>query len=248
MATGYRNHRSVRNYTNEKITDELLQDIFAAGIRASTTGNMQLYSVVVTRDDNMKKKLAPCHFNQSMVLQAPVLLTFCADINRFSQWCTYSDADPGYNNFLWFINATIDVLLVAQNMCVAAEEKGLGICYLGTTLYTAEKIIDILSLPRGVFPVTAVVMGYAADKAPLTDRLPMEAVIHYEKYNNYTADDIRRFYAAKEALPSTLDLLKQNNKQRLAQVFTDNRYKKEDNIKYSEELIRVLRKQGFVQS
>ena len=134
------NHRSIRKYTSQDIPDSLLNDILEAGIRASTTGNMQVYSIVVTRDPERRKKLAPLHFSQPMVAQAPVVLTFCADFNRFNKWCEQRNATPGYDNFLSFMTASIDALLLAQNVCLAAESEGLGICYLGTTTYMADKI------------------------------------------------------------------------------------------------------------
>lgn len=239
------NHRSIRKYKNTPISETDLQEILEAGIRASNTGNMQVYSIIVTRDEEMKKKLAPTHFNQPMVTQAPVLLTFCADINRFNKWCINRKADPGYDNFLWFTNASIDAMLAAQNCCIAAESKGLGICYLGTTTYTADKIIEILNLPKGVIPITAVVMGYPDQNPSLTDRLPIEAVVHYETYKDYSNEDINRLYADKEALESTKQLLLENKKDTLAQIFTDNRYKKADNIHFSNVFFKVLKDQGF---
>lgn len=224
----------------------MLNDILNAGIRASTTGNMQVYSVVVSTDSEVKKQLAPCHFNQPMVTQAPVVLTFCADFNRFNKWCHQRDAKPGYDNFLSFMTAAIDALLVAQNVCVAAEDKGLGICYLGTTTYTADKIIDVLKLPKGVVPVTTVVLGYPDESPELTDRLPLASVIHREVYQDYSTGDIDQIYAAKEALPLTKKLLKENNKETLAQIFTDNRYTKKDNVAFSKVFLKVLEDQGFM--
>ncbi|HNW71011.1 MAG TPA: nitroreductase family protein, partial [Bacteroidales bacterium] len=147
-------HRSIRKYKNEPVSDELLKQLLEAGSRASTTGNMQVYSIIVTRDEERKKKLWEFHFKQNMVLQAPVLLTFCADFHRFSQWCLQRKAEPGYDNFLSFMTAAIDALLAAQNVALAAEANGLGICYLGTTTYNADKIIEFLECPEGVVPVT----------------------------------------------------------------------------------------------
>ena len=239
------NHKSIRKYKTDLISEKDLQEILEAGTRASTSGNMQVYSIVVTRDEEMKKKLAPTHFNQPMATQAPVVLTFCADVNRFEKWCKQRNADPGYDNFLWFTNAVIDAMLVAQNCCVAAEDKGLGICYLGTTTYTADKIIDILELPKGVVPITTVVVGHPDEDPGLTDRLPLEGVVHYEKYKDYTASDIDDIYAEKESLESTKALLEENQKETLAQVFTDNRYKKADNVHFSNVFFDVLKKQGF---
>src|SRR6056297_1288428 len=240
------NHKSIRKYKSTPISDKDLNEILEAGVRASNTGNMQVYSIVVTRDEEMKKKLAPTHFNQPMATQAPVLLTFCADINRFNKWCNQRNAKPGYDNFLWFTNAVIDAMLAAQNCCIAAEEKGMGICYLGTTTYNTDKIIDILELPKGVIPITTVVVGYPDENQGLTDRLPLEGVVHYETYKDYSNEDIDRIYAEKEALESTKALLEENQKETLAQIFTDNRYKKADNLHFSKSLLKVLEDQGFM--
>ncbi len=240
------NHRSIRKYTGDPIPKAILDYILEAGTRASTTGNMQVYSVIVTTDESLKQELAPCHFNQPMVKEAPVVLTFCADFNRFNRWCGLRKAEPGYDNFLSFMTAAIDALLVAQNVCVAAEDAGLGICYLGTTTYMAEKIIGILDLPKGVVPVTTVTLGYPDEKPELTDRLPMEAVIHREKYKDYSDSDIENIYQKKELIKSYQEFVKENNKETLAQVFTDIRYKKDDNVLFSKALLKVLEKQGFM--
>lgn len=239
-------HRSIRKYKTTAIDDTLLTKILEAGTRASTTGNMQVYSIVVTRDNDIKKQLWEAHFKQNMVMQAPVVLTFCADFNRFNKWCLQRKATPGYDNFLSFMTAAIDALLAAQNVCIAAEANNLGICYLGTTTYMAQKIIDVLNLPKGVIPVTTVVLGHPDEAPGLTDRLPLDAVVHYEQYKDFTPSDIDRLYNNKENLQQTIDLLKINNKETLAQIFTDNRYSKKDNVAFSKALLNVLEKQGFM--
>jgi nitroreductase len=240
------NHRSIRKYKSSPVDRADMEYILAAGTRASTTGNMQVYSMVVTRDEELRRQLWECHFRQDMVLQAPVHITFCADFNRFSKWCRQRDAVPGYDNFLSFFTAAIDALLASQNVCIAAAEKGLGICYLGTATYNARRIIDILRLPKGVVPVAAIVAGYPDENPPLTDRLPLEGVVHYERYNDYTHEDIDRIYAGKESLEQTRELLEINKKQTLAQIFADIRYKKGDNVHFSREYLDVLKEQGFM--
>lgn len=239
-------HRSIRQYKDTPVDEKDLNEILEAGTRASTTGNMQLYSVIVTQDEEKKKELSPAHFDQPMVMQAPVHLTFCADINRFHKWCDQRDAEPGYDNFLWYINAAIDALLVSENVCLAAEAKGMGICYLGTATYNADQLIRILNLPNGVVPVAAIVMGYPDEDPGLTDRLPLEGVVHYETYKDYTAEDIDRLFAEKESLEETRQIIEENNKETLAQVFTDNRYTKEDNLHFSKQYLKVLQSQGFM--
>ena len=238
--------RSIRKYSAEDVDDATLNAILEMGCRASTTGNMQVYSIIVTRDSEMKKKLAPFHFNQKMIIEAPVTLTFCADFNRFNKWCRLRNAEPGYDNFLSFVTAAIDAVIVAQTVAIAAEAKGLGICYLGTTTYTANEIIKALNLPAGVVPITTITLGLPAEHPEQVDRLPLEAVIHSEVYNDYSADDINRYYAAKEALPDSLKFIAENNKETLAQVFTDVRYKKADNEHFSKVLLNVLKSQGFI--
>jgi nitroreductase len=239
-------HRSIRKYKPDPIPEDLLHSILEAGSRASTTGNMQVYSVIVTTDPKLKEALAPCHFNQAMVREAPAILTFCADFNRFNQWCRQRGAEPGYDNFLSFFTAAIDALLVAQNICIAAEDEGLGVCYLGTTTYTADRIIEILDLPAGVVPVTTVVTGYPDESPGLTDRLPLEAVVHYEKYRGYTEEEIQKLYEKKEFIPANQNFVKENKQPSLAHVYTKVRYKKEDNILFSKTLLKVLEKQGFM--
>ncbi len=240
------NRRTIRKYTPEPVDRKLLNDLLTKACRASTTGNMQVYSIIITSDPGKKRELAPFHFNQSMVTEAPVVLTFCADFNRFNKWCRERKADPGYDNFLSFFTAAIDALLVAQTFCIAAEAKGLGICYLGTTTYMAHEIIKVLKLPIGVVPVTTVTLGWPAEKPEQVDRLPLEAVIHEETYKLYSSEAIDRFYFEKEQRTDSQQFVKENKKETLAQVFTDVRYKKEDNVHFSKLLLGVLEEQGFM--
>lgn len=240
-----KNRRTIRKYKDQDIPSQLLTELLTDSFRASTMGGMQLYSVVVTRDKDMKAKLAPFHFNQPMVTQAPVVLTFCADFNRFCLWCKQRNAVPGYDNFLSFMNAATDALLVTQNFCTLAEENGLGICYLGTTIYNPEPIIELLKLPRLVIPVATITVGYPDECPEQPDRLPVSGIIHEEYYHDYTPEDIGQVYAYKESLSVNKQFVAENQKENLAQVFTDVRYRKSDNECMSEKLLEVLRKQGF---
>ena len=241
-----KNRRTIRKYKDQDISNQLLTELLTDSFRASTMGGMQLYSVVVTREKVMKEKLAPFHFNQPMVTQAPVVLTFCADFNRFSLWCKQREAVPGYDNFLSFMNAATDALLVTQNFCTLAEENGLGICYLGTTIYNPEPIIELLKLPRLVIPVATITVGYPDECPEQPDRLPVSGIIHEEYYHDYTPENIEQIYAYKESLPVNKQFVAENKKETLAQVFTDVRYRKSDNEYISEKLLEVLKKQGFL--
>ncbi len=240
------NHRSIRKYKPDPIEPAVMDKMLEAAVRGSNTGNMQLYSIVVTTLPEEKEKLSPCHFNQPMVKEAPAVVTFCADINRFSKWCRLRGAEPRYDNFAWFVTATIDTVIAAQNFCIEAEEQGLGICYLGTTTYNANQISQVLELPSGVIPVTTVTVGYPAQiPEQLTDRLPVEAVVHKERYRDYADEDIDRLYAAKEASEETRQLLKENKLENLAKIFTERRYKAEENLYFSEKFFETLCEQSF---
>jgi nitroreductase len=238
--------RTIRKYSDEPIDTALLTKMLRLASQASNTGNMQAYSVIVTTDANTKKALAPAHFNQPMVYNAPVVLTFCADFHRFSKWCLQRNANPGYRNFQSFMAAAIDAIIFAQTFAVAAEAEGLGICYLGTATYNASEIIDVLKLPELVVPVTAITVGYPAENPPVTDRLPLDAVVHYEQYTDFSNQKIEALYFEKEKSEFYKNFVSENNKENLAQVFTDVRYTKKNNEFFSEKYLNVLKQQGFL--
>lgn len=238
--------RTIRRYADKDVPADLLNRLLDEALRTQTMGNMQLYSVVVTRSDEVKKQLAPAHFNQPMVTEAPVVLTVCADFNRATKWCEQRKAAPGYDNLLSFMNAATDALLYTQTFCNLAEEEGLGLCFLGTTIYMPQTIIDVLHLPRLVVPVATLTVGWPDENPPLTDRLPPASIVHNETYHDYTPSDIDLAYREKESLPENKEFLKLNNKETLAQVYTDIRYTRKDNEAMSEGLLQVLRSQGFM--
>lgn len=238
--------RSIRKYSTREVSEQLLSRLLNEAARTQTMGNLQLYSVVVTRSQEMKERLAPAHFNQPMVTQAPVVLTICADFNRTSQWARCRKAEPGYDNFLSFQNAAIDALLYTQTLCNLMDEEGLGYCYLGTTVYMPQMIIDTLKLPKLVMPIATLTVGWPDEEPALSDRLPMESFVHNETYKDYTPADIDTYYNNKESLEENRHFVEINNKETLAQVFTDIRYTKKDNEAMSEVLLETLKQQGFL--
>lgn len=238
--------RTIRQYSNQEVSQELLNRLMTEASRTQTMGNLQLYSVVVTRSAEKKQQLAPAHFNQPMVTKAPVVLTVCADFNRTSVWARNRKAVPGYDNFLSFVNAGIDALLFTQTLCNLMDEEGLGYCFLGTTVYMPQMIIDTLHLPQLVMPVATITVGWPAEEPPLSDRLPLESFIHDETYKDYTTQDIDTYYQYKEQLVENRHFCDINKKETLAQIFTDIRYTKKDNEAMSAGLLEVLKHQGFL--
>ena len=240
------NHVSVRNYSDRKVSEETLNQILKAACNGSTMGNMQLFSIVVTEDDEMKKQMAPFHFNQPIATQAPLILTFCADFRRFNRFCEFRDAETeAYGNLQSYHWAVTDALIAAQNACVAAESLGLGLCWMGTITFNVDKFIDVLQLPKHVIPVACVAMGYPVEKPALTQKLPMEALVHRETYHDYSKEDIDRLYSEKENSEETRGLLEENQLPNLARIFTEKRYCKKDNEYFAQVLKDVLQKQGF---
>lgn len=239
--------KTIRKYSQREVSNQLLERLLEEAERTPTMGNLQLYSVVVTRSKEGKKALAPAHFNQPMVEEAPVVLTICADFRRTTVWADNRKATPGYDNFLSFINAATDALLYTQTFCNLAEAEGLGTCFLGTTVYMPQLIIDTLHLPRLVFPVATITLGWPDESPALSDRLPLRAIIHHEHFEDYTPEKINDFYADKEALEENCRFIEINQKETLAQVFTDLRYTKKDNEAMSRGMLDALKAQGFLE-
>ena len=238
--------RTIRKYKKEDIPADKLEALLYQASRAATMGNMQLYSMIVTRSADMKEKLSPLHFGQPMVKGAPVVLTFCADFNRFTKWCELRNANAGYDNILSFFNAMSDTLLYVQAFCSLAEEAGYGTCYLGTTLYNPQGIIDLLKMPKLTFPVATITLGVPDENPEQPDRLPHLAYIHDETYQDYTSNQLDIIYYFKEQLEENQQFVKINGKENLAQVFTDCRYTKNDNEAMSTGILNALKSQGFL--
>lgn len=238
--------RTKRRYSDREVPEEFIDRLLLEASHAPTTGNMQLYSAVITRDKEGLRKLAPAHFNQPQVEGCQVAITFCADFNRFSRWCEERQADPCYDNLQSLVAAAIDTIAFAQQFNTLAELNGLGVCWLGTTTYNAPEIARALSLPELVVPIITLTVGYPADQGEDVGRLPLGAIIHREKYTPYSAERINEIYTEKEAREDSRRFVEENARQTLAQVFTDVRYPRTNNELFSEKFLDYLRTSGFI--
>ncbi len=249
MITDYFSNRSsVRKFSDKPVPEELLYSIIERASKAPTTGNMQAYSIIVTRDAEQRRKLAEAHFNQPAATAAPVMLTICADFNRFTRWCKISKADPGFDNFLSFTSAMLDATIVAQQIVTIAEMEGLGTCYLGTATFNAPVIAGLLHLPELVVPVAALAIGYPAERGEATERLPLQAFCHKEEYPQFTDDEISTLYRVKDEFEPNKRYVREHTKESLAQVFTDVRYPRKMNEDFSVAFLEYLRKTGFLKT
>jgi nitroreductase len=246
-------HRSVRRYRPDPVPDDLLRRILEAGIRASSSGNMQAYSIVATRDRALRERLHAPHLGQDMVLEAPLLLTFCADFHRMRRWLALSDAEENFGDLFAFLVAAIDAVLVSQNVALAAEAEGLGICYLGSTLANAPEIGRILELPEHVVPVVGFVVGTPAEAPPLRDRLPLEGLLHFETYRDPDDDEVRATYRDRERAgwarymenPDLRARVEASGVRNLAQLYTTVKYTRAAHAHFSAQLMAYLEAQGF---
>lgn len=237
--------RTVRRYCPDAIDDTLVRNLLMLAAHAPNTGNMQLYSAVVTTDEDTKRRLAPAHFNQPQVTGCSHVVTFCADYRRYAEWCRLSGADPGCDNFQSFMAAVIDTSLFAQQFNTLAEMNGLGCCYLGTTTYNAPEIGEVLELPQFVVPITTITVGYPEGDAASSDRLQAEAVIMDDKYKMFSESEIKQLYAEKEGLDESRRFITENGKQNLAQVYAEVRYPRASAEVFSVKFLEYVREQGF---
>lgn len=247
-------HRSIRKYKPDQVPDELISSILAAGIRASSSGNMQTYSVIVTRDRTLREQLYQAHMAQSMVLDAPVLLTFCSDFNRMRRWLRLSDAPDNFDNFMSFMIGAIDAILVSQNVALAAESQGLGICYMGSTLANCDQIGRVLRLPANVVPVVGFSLGYPDEDPAPRDRLPLDGLVHAETYHDYSDERIREIYHERDvkgwerymSFPDLRRRVEEAGVENLAQIYTVVKYTRESHRRYSKKVLDYLAEQDFM--
>jgi hypothetical protein len=157
-----------------------------------------MISVVKTQDRERKARLCELHCGQPKVLQAPLLLTFCADTFRTREWLALRHARLGFDDFVSWHTAAFDAMILAQTTALALQSHGLGICYMGTTLHSMRGIADFLELPENCLPVTSMVVGWPAEAPAARDRLPPAAWLHDERYRRPSEADIEASFAERE--------------------------------------------------
>lgn len=238
-------HRSIRRFSDQPVSDSLLSELVECGLRASNTGNMQLYSVIATREEPLRSELLKLHFNQCS--SAPLLLTVCTDVHRYHRYCQVNQCDQPYGNLLWMMSALVDASLFAQNLCLAAEARGLGFCHLGTVMYNTPEIAALLHCPEGVVPVIALALGFPAEEGRLSERIGPDGVLHSEVYHPYSDDDIRRIHAVRDNDPFNLEMVRQNGTRNYCEIFTTKRYPRQQNDAISASLEAFLQQAGMIQ-
>lgn len=175
-------HRSIRKFTNQPVEPLLLRQLIRSGQSAATSSNLQGVSVIRIRNPQTRTAMADLAGGQTYVETAAEFLVFCADLNRSAVCCEKEGKQLADGMTEHFMIATIDVALFAQNVVVAAESEGLGICYIGGIRNNPEKVSELISLPQNVYPVFGLCLGYPDQNPELKPRLPVDMVLMEETY------------------------------------------------------------------
>ena len=176
-------HGSVRQYKPDPLPQQMVQQIVAAGQRASTSSNLQMYSVIAVTDAARREKMSALCGSQAFIRQAPLFLTWCADLSRLERVAAMNGRQQVSNYAENFLLAAVDVSLFMQTTALAAESLGLGICYVGAVRNQPQDVINLLQLPKLIFPVSGMAVGWPVKAPAIRPRLPLEAVLHWEEYS-----------------------------------------------------------------
>ncbi|MGA2491307.1 MAG: NADPH-dependent oxidoreductase [Anaerolineales bacterium] len=187
-------HASVRHYKPDPLPNSVIETIVAAGQRASTSSNMQAYSVIAVTEAGKRGRLAGLCGNQQFIAEAPIFLVWCADLARLDHACQLRGYIQDTTYIESFLIAVVDSALAAQNAALAAESLGLGICYIGSIRNNPQEVIDMLELPHLVFPITGMTIGWPSKPPHLRPRLPLNSILHWDHYNRTHEDEALQEY------------------------------------------------------
>jgi nitroreductase len=256
FSTLLRSHRSIRKFKSDPIDPALIETICAESVAgSSSSGNLNTFAIVLTEDPARREKLYALHMEQEMIRQAPLLVTFCADTFRTRRWLRIREARDNFNNLQGFVVAAFDAMILAQSAALAFESRGLGICYLGTTIDACDEIADFLELPETCIPVTTLVVGWPDEDPAKRDRLPLASYLHRETYRQHDDTSLLDLYAEREVKgwnryramgPEIMQAMDEHGITSLAQFYTsDLKYAPARCEATSRRLYRLLRDKGF---
>ncbi|WP_301108552.1 oxygen-insensitive NADPH nitroreductase [Sporosarcina sp.] len=187
-------HSSVRRYKDEPITRETVTELIRAGQHAASSHFVQACSVLYVTDTEKRGQLAELSKNRRQFYTGGAVLVFCMDYNRLSHAARLHGREIDYSVAENVLVGAIDVGLFAQNVAIAAESKGYGICYIGGVRNAIEEIAEVLELPKGVVPLFGMSIGVPNEANGVKPRLPVEAVLHENTYNEEKYDELLPAY------------------------------------------------------
>ena len=182
-------HRSIRQFTAQPVSQEQLQTIVSAAQWASSSSNVQAYSVIHVTDPEARTRISEWAGNQAHVAVSPIFLVWCADLYRLrAAYELHENPKTAYLGTTenWLV-ASIDVALAAQNAAIAAESMGLGVVYIGGIRNKIAQVAKLLQLPQFTSPLFGMCIGYPDQQPGQRPRLPQQAVLHE---NTYRTDEL----------------------------------------------------------
>ena len=185
-----KSHRSIRKFTGEKIPPDLLRELIRAGQCAATSNHVQAYSIIHVINPDNRRKIAELAGGQSYIADCSDFLVFCADMRRSTDAAGRAGADVVRGMTEQLLVATIDTSLMAQNVAIAAESEGLGLCYIGGIRNNPAQISEILRLPEHVYPVFGMCLGYPDQNPEMKPRLPVEAILREDYYSDARDEEL----------------------------------------------------------
>lgn len=235
-------HRTIREFKDQKIPDEILETLIEVARRTATSTGMQASSIIRVTDPDKKKQIAEV-CNQEYVARMPELMIFIVD--QYRNWNIAKEKncfEDSIRTMDQFFASFTDACITAQNVVNAAESLGLGTVYLGSILNDAEKICEILKLPELTFPVVGLGIGYPNQNPQLKPRMDMKYRVfenEYVSFDNYL--DELKYY--DEEMRTYYDLRMAN---RRVDSFTNQVVTRLKNpIPKRQEILKAIRKQGF---
>ncbi|MGB0715955.1 MAG: NADPH-dependent oxidoreductase [Phycisphaerae bacterium] len=238
-------HHTVRAFRDQPLPEGVLENIVTAGTRASTSSNMQAYAVIHIESPELKTEVAQLCADQKQIHQSAAFLAICADLRKLVLCCQQYDGDASAaGTEEAALVAIIDAALVMQNMALAAESLGLGICMIGAMRNNPGAVRDALALPQHVIALSGLCIGYPDDDATAKPRLPLSATFFKNQYPSDTdlAQPLAEYDDVQSAWYQERDLHPKDPR------WTSVMARRLAATRKREELGVILREQGFLQS
>jgi len=235
---------SCRSFSRRSVPGDVLRLVLEAGTHAPTAGNLQPYSIVKIENSETSRRLAEL-CGQKFIGEAPVNLIFCIDLHRLERWADLETAPfTATSSFRHFWVSFQDTVMCAQNICTAADAMGLGSVYIGTVLEAFPQLREMLQLPKGVFPVVLLCLGYPEMKAAPRKKLGTDTIVHDEKYRE--TEDSKLLRAFNEKYSGSDDRRLDVTEERINTIFEV--CKKVRNEDFAKRCVEKIKQNGYIHS
>lgn len=177
-------HRSCRIYKPDPIPEELVQTLFAAAFSAPSKSDLQQACVIRIEDRAKQQRIAALSPHTAWLAKAPLFMMWCGDSRRIRRLCEYRSRSFANDHLDAFMNAAVDAGIAMQTFIIAAESVGLGCCPVSQVRDQIGSLSSELALPKWVFPVAGLCVGWPLERARISLRLPLHTTIHTDRYDD----------------------------------------------------------------